>query len=316
MRRYILRRLFLMIPVFWGVTLFVFLAVRLVPGDVIMNQMTEGGVVNPELRGQIERELGLDAPLYVQYFRWLGNALRGDLGLSLVSRTPVANEIVRRIPISAEVALLAVLVAVIIGIPLGLAAAVKRDGPIDFIARFTSIVWLSVPSFVIATSIVLLPAMWWGYSAPLGFVSLTADPLHNLEKFLPASAALGALLSGVVTRMTRAVMLETLREDYIRTAWAKGLAARAVVIRHAMKNALIPVITIIGDQFAALLGGTVIIEKIYGIPGLGTLALQALNDKDYTMLQGVTLFFAGVYLVMNLLIDTTYGWFDPRIRYS
>ena len=316
MRRYALRRVLLMIPVFWGVTLFVFLAIRLVPGDVILSQMTEGGVVNPALRDELSRELGLDVPVHVQYLRWLGGVLHGDLGLSLVSRTPVANEIMRRIPISAELAAIAVLVAVFIGVPLGLAAAVRRDTWIDYVARLASVVWLSVPSFVIATSVVMLPAMWWGYSAPLGFVSLTGDPIQNLEKFIPAAFALGALLSGIITRLTRAVMLETLREDYVRTARAKGLANRAVVVRHAMKNALIPVITIAGDQFATLLGGTVIIERIYGIPGLGTLALQALNDKDYTILQGVTLFFAAAFVVVNLLVDITYGLFDPRIRYS
>ncbi|HEX9494738.1 MAG TPA: ABC transporter permease [Candidatus Limnocylindria bacterium] len=316
MRAYLIRRAVLMVPVFWGVTLFVFLAIRIVPGDVIMSQMTEGGVVDPALREQLTRELGLDVPVHEQYLRWIAGVVHGDLGLSLVSRTPVANEITRRVPISAELAAIAVIIALLIGIPLGIAAAVKRDTWIDYVARFSSVVWLSVPSFVIATSVVMLPAMWWGYSAPLGFVSVADDPVHNLEKFLPAAFALGALLSGVITRLTRSMMLETLREDYVRTARAKGLGSRVVVVRHALKNALIPVITITGDQFATLLGGTVIIEKIYGIPGLGTLALQSLMDKDYTVLQGVTLFFAAVFLIMNLLVDVTYGWFDPRIRYS
>lgn len=316
MRQYIIRRLLLMVPVFWGATLFVFLAIRIVPGDMIMAQMTEGGTVDPALREQIMRELGIDVPVYVQYARWVSGVVQGDLGLSLVSRSPVTEEIVKRVPVSAELAVLAVLVAVLVGVPMGILAAVRQDSWIDYAARFTSIVWLSVPNFVIATLIVTLPAMWWGYSTPLGFVSFWEDPRTNLEKYLPAALALGALLSGIVTRMTRSAMLEVLREDYIRTAWAKGLRSSAVVVRHALKNALIPVVTILGDQFAHLLGGTIIVEKIFGIPGLGTLALQALNDKDYTMLQGITLLFAGVFLVTNLLIDVLYGWFDPRIRYS
>jgi len=305
-----------MIPVFWGATLFVFLALRLVPGDVILSHMSEGGTINPAMYEQISRELGLDAPVHVQYIRWLGGVLHGDLGLSLTSRAPVTTEITRRLPITTELAVLAVMFAIVMGIPLGIVAAARRDSWIDYVARFSSVVWLSVPSFVIATCIVMLPAMWWGYSAPLGFSSFFADPRANLEKFLPAAFALGALLSGIVTRMTRSAMLEVLREDYMRTARAKGLRARIVLSRHGLKNALIPVLTILGGQFAALLSGTVIVEKIYGIPGLGTLALQALTDKDYTMLQGITIFFAAVFLIVNLMIDILYGWFDPRIKYA
>jgi peptide/nickel transport system permease protein len=278
--------------------------------------MSEGGTINPAMYNQISQELGLDVPVQLQYVRWLGGIVHGDLGLSLTSRAPVTNEITRRLPITAELAILAVVIAILMGIPLGIVAAARRDSWIDYAARFSSVVWLSVPSFVIATSIVMLPAMWWGYSAPLGFVSLMSDPGANLQKFLPSAFALGALLSGIVTRMTRSAMLEVLRDDYIRTARAKGLRSSAVLVRHGLKNALIPVLTILGGQFAALLGGTVIVEKIYGIPGLGTLALQALTDKDYTMLQGITIFFAAVFLVINLSIDLLYGWLDPRIKYA
>ncbi len=316
MRQYILRRLLLILPVLWGASLFVFLAIRVVPGDVILARMQEAHSIDAQLREHIVRELGLDVPLHVQYWRWLSGVVTGDLGLSLISREPVSKEISRRIPISAEVAALALVVAVLIAIPLGTLSAVKQDTWVDYVARLLSIFWLSVPNFVIGTAIIMIPALLWRYSAPLGFPSLLHEPAQNLEKIMPAALALGALLSGVTTRMTRSTALEVLREDYIRTARAKGLAERIVILRHALRNALIPVFTIVGDQFAALLGGTVIVETIFGIPGLGTLALTALRDKDYTMIQGVTLFFAFVHVVTNLTIDLVYAWFDPRIRYS
>jgi len=315
-RQYILRRLLLILPVLWGASLFVFLAIRVVPGDVILARMQEAHSIDAQLREHIVRELGLDVPLHVQYWRWLSGVVTGDLGLSLISREPVSKEISRRIPISAEVAALALVVAVLIAIPLGTLSAVKQDTWVDYVARLLSIFWLSVPNFVIGTAIIMIPALLWRYSAPLGFPSLLHEPAQNLEKIMPAALALGALLSGVTTRMTRSTALEVLREDYIRTARAKGLAERIVILRHALRNALIPVFTIVGDQFAALLGGTVIVETIFGIPGLGTLALTALRDKDYTMIQGVTLFFAFVHVVTNLTIDLVYAWFDPRIRYS
>ncbi len=318
MRQYVLRRLLLTIPVLLGATLVVFLAIRIVPGDVLFARMSEGGAVDisPEMRARLLHDLGLDVPGYVQYWRWITSMIQGDLGLSLVSREPVVGEILRRIPISAELAVLALAVSVLIAIPLGILSAVKQDSWVDHGARLLSIFWLSVPSFVIATAIIMLPALWWRYAPPLGFTSFWDDPARNLQKYLPAAIALGALLSGVVTRLTRSTMLEVLREDYIRTARAKGLQERLVLIRHGLKNALIPVLTILGDQFAALLGGTVIVETIFGIPGLGTLALSALHDKDYTMIQGVVLFFAAVHTMLNLTVDLAYGWLDPRIHYQ
>ena len=305
-----------MVPVLWGASLFVFFAIRLVPGDVILTRMGEVHTIDPKLREEITHELGLDVPVLVQYVRWASSAVTGDFGRSLISREPVSKEIIRRIPISAEVALVGLVAAVLIAVPLGTLAALKQDTWIDYAARLLSVFWLSVPNFVIGTAIIMVPALLWRYAPPLGFPSFMDDPVQNLQKVLPPAVALGAILSGVTTRMTRSTVLEVLREDYIRTARAKGLEERIVVFRHTLKNALIPVLTIIGDQFAALLGGTVIVETIFGIPGLGTLALTALRDKDFTMIQGVTLFFAFVHASVNLGVDLVYGWFDPRIRYS
>jgi peptide/nickel transport system permease protein len=262
------------------------------------------------------QQLGLDEPGPVQYAKWLGGVVRLDLGLSLVTRTSVSAEIARRIPISGQVALFSVIFATAIAIPLGTLSALKPDSPIDYLARLVSIFWISVPNFVIGTIIILVPAMLWRYAPPPGYDSFIDDPVRNLQKVLPAALALGAVLSGILTRMTRSMMLNVLRDDYIRTARAKGLVEGLVVRRHALKNALIPVVTIAGGQLSALLGGTVIVESLFGIPGLGSMVNSALVAKDYTVLQGVTLFFATIYVTANLGIDMLYGWLDPRIRFS
>jgi peptide/nickel transport system permease protein len=314
MGKYILGRLILAVPVLFGSTLLVFVAIRLVPGDVLLGNIDQP--IDESAKAQLMHDLGLDVPGPVQYVRWLGGVLRGDLGTSLITREPVMPEIVRRIPISAEIAILAVFFGMLIALPLGIISAVNQDKPLDYISRLLSIFWISVPSFVIGTVVILVPAILWRYAPPPGYDSLFEDPVHNLQKCLPAAIALGAALSGVSTRMTRSTMLNVLRDDYIRTARAKGATEPAVVLRHALKNALIPVVTITGGQLGALLGGTVIVEALFGIPGLGTMANAAVSAKDYPVIQGVVLFFASVYILANLGVDILYGWLDPRIRYS
>ncbi|MEK7215963.1 MAG: ABC transporter permease [Chloroflexota bacterium] len=318
MRQYILRRLLLMIPVLLGTTVLIFATIRIVPGDVLMSQFSEAqtGTLTPQMRELLLHELGLDVPVHEQYLTWLGGLVRGDLGNSLTSRNPVGPELARRVPVSAELAVFAVLFAVLFGITSGVISALRQDSWVDHVARLVSIVWLSVPSFVVAILIVMLPAIWFRYAPPLSFVSLFDDPAKNLQKYLPAAIALGAVLSGSITRMTRSSMLEVLRDDYIRTARAKGLQERLVVTRHALKNGLVPVLTLIGDQFAHLLGGTVIVETVFNLPGLGTMAVRALHDRDYTTIQAVTLFYAAVFIMVNLAVDLAYAWLNPRIRYA
>lgn len=315
MATYILRRLLLAIPVLWAASLLVFIAIRLVPGDVLIGNV-ELGPIDESVRQQILKDLGLDVPAPVQYVRWIGGIVQGDFGRSLVSHQPVLPEILRRIPVSAEIAVLAVFFATLIALPLGILSAVKQDSTLDYVARLLSIFWISVPSFVIGTVIILVPAILWRYAAAPGYETFFDDPVHNLQRVLPAALALGAALSGVLTRMTRSTMLNVLHDDYVRTARAKGVTESRVLVRHALKNALIPVVTIAGAQLGALLGGTVIVEALFGIPGLGTMANAALTAKDYPVIQGVTLFFATVYVAANLGVDLLYGWLDPRIRFG
>jgi peptide/nickel transport system permease protein len=315
MAHYAGRRLILAIPVLWAATLIVFVAIRLVPGEVLLTGV-DVGPIDDTVRARMIHDLGLDIPAPLQYLRWLGGILHGDFGLSLVSHQAVLPEIARRIPVSAEIALLSVVFGTLIALPLGAVSAIKQDTPLDYIARLLSIIWISVPNFVIGTIIILVPAILWRYAAPPGYASFFEDPVQNLQKVLPAALALGAALSGVLMRMTRSTMLDVLRNDYVRTARAKGVTEERVVSQHALKNALIPVVTIAGGQLGALLGGTVIVEALFGIPGLGTMANSALTTKDYPVLQGLTLFFATVYVLANLGVDLLYGWLDPRIRYS
>jgi peptide/nickel transport system permease protein len=314
MLQYVGRRLLASVPVLIGVSIIVFFLLHLVPGDIITVQVLEMGRINPAERARLEQELGLDKPVYIQFFVWAADVLRGDLGTSLWTREPVLDRILRSAVVSAELAVLGLLVGVIISIPLGVLSAVRRNSPFDYGARLFAISGLSIPDFWIATMLLLYLSLWFKYTPPLGYVSPTDDLLRNLQIMLLPALILGFRMAAVIARMARSSMLEVLRQDYVRTARAKGLGQRAVIQRHAMRNALIPVTTILGSQFAYLLGGTIILEVIFSIPGIGGLTFDSILKRDYTQVQGNVLFFAVVIVLMNILVDVSYGWLDPRIR--
>jgi peptide/nickel transport system permease protein len=316
MTAYIARRLLLMIPVLWGVSLIVFFAIRMVPGDVILAKMQGEFSAKPEQMARMRAELGLDVPAYVQYGRWLGGVLHGDFGTSMNTFRPVLSEIANRVPITAELALLSLFFGILIAVPIGVASAVFQDTWIDYLGRLLAMLALSIPSFVIATALILFPSLWWGYFPPLGLAPLTERPLENLQQVIPATIALGAILAGQIMRLTRSSVLEVLRSDFVRTARAKGLADLAIISRHVLKASLIPVVTLIGSDFGRLLGGTVVIETIFAFPGMGLLTLTSIQLRDYTQLQGNVMFIAAVFVLFNLLVDLLYGVLDPRVRYS
>jgi peptide/nickel transport system permease protein len=316
MTGYIARRLLLMVPVLWGVSLIVFTAIRLVPGDAIMAKMEGEFSAKPESLARMRAELGLDVPGYVQYFRWIGGVLHGDFGTSMNTFRPVLSEIFNRVPITFELAFLSLFFGTLIAVPIGAASAIFQDSWIDYVGRLLAMLALSVPSFVIATALILFPSIWWGYFPPMGLAALSKDPLQNLQQVLPATMALGAILAGQAMRLTRSSVLEVLRSDFVRTARAKGLRDMLIIWRHVLKASLIPVVTLIGSDFGRLLGGTVVIESIFAFPGMGLLTLTSIQLRDYTQLQGNVMFLAAVFVLFNLLVDLLYGVLDPRIRYS
>ena len=319
MKAYIIRRLLLILPTLFILSILVFLSVRFIPGDVVdvmigrMEYQTMGALD----RAAVERRLGLDVPVWVQYGRWLGNIfLRGSLGESLMGRGAVEQKIVDRLPVTVELGLMAILIGLVIALPVGIYSAMRQDTVADFLGRSVAIVGLATPNFWLGIMVMIYPAIGWGWAPPLELVSFTKDPLGNLAVFVIPSLILGTASAAATMRMTRTMMLEVLRQDFIRTAWAKGLRERAVVIRHAVKNALIPVVSLIGLQLPILVGGAVIMENIFNLPGLGRLLLTALNERDYPMVSGINLFFATGVVVINLLIDLVYAVVDPRVRYD
>ena len=320
MRAYIFRRLLLTVPTLFILSILVFLSVRFIPGDVIdaiqvrLGYTVSGASVDREA---LERQLGLDVPVYVQYGRWLrGIFVHGSLGESLMGRGAVEQKIIDRLPVTIELGLMAILIGLVIALPVGIYSAIRQDTAADFLGRSVAIVGLATPNFWLGIMVMIYPAIWWGWAPPLELVAFTEDPLGNLAVFLIPSLILGTAAAAATMRMTRTMMLEVLRQDYIRTAWAKGLKERAVVIRHAVKNALIPVVSLIGLQLPILVGGAVIMENIFNLPGLGRLLLTALNDRDYPMVSGINLFFATGVVGINLLIDLVYAVLDPRVRYD
>jgi peptide/nickel transport system permease protein len=302
--------------VLWGVSLIVFIAIRLVPGDALVAKMQGEFSSNPEQMARMRAELGLDVPAPVQYVVWLVGVLHGNLGTSMNTFRPVSSEILSRVPITAELALLSLLFGLLLAVPIGVASAAYQDTWIDYLGRVLSMLALSVPSFVIASALILFPALWWDYFPPLGFAQITTAPVDNLQQVLPAAIALGAILTGGMMRITRSGALEILRSDHVRTARAKGLPEGLVLWRHVLKGALVPVVTVAGSDFGRLLGGTVIIESIFAFPGIGLLTLTSIQLRDYTQLQGNVLFIAAVVVLFNLVVDLLYGLLDPRIRYA
>ena len=291
----------------------VFLLLRFIPGNILDIIQANGGID----RAAISKLLGLNVPVYVQYARWVtGIVLHGNLGSSLMNSRPLTPLIVQRIPLTFELCLISLIVVLIISIPIGIYAAIRQDTILDRILRSFAIILISVPNFVIAGIITLYVFVWWHYFAPLQFISIGKDPLGNLGMMIMPALALGSQQTGGTMRVMRTMMLETLRQDYIRTAWAKGLKERVVVIRHALKNALIPVITMVGGWVPILIGGSVIIEYIFNLPGVGRLLFDALNQRDYPMISAITLILSVIVVLSNLLVDLAYGWLDPRIHYQ
>lgn len=316
MYRYIVRRLLLVIPTVLVVSIIVFFSVRLLPGDIILAKIQEDLNVSPERLAMMRTELGLDVPLWKAYPQWLWGVVRGDLGISLWTQEPVTKMILQRMPLSIESAILAVALSTVIAIPLGLIQAVRQDGWVDYVGRIVAIGWLAIPGFWAAILLLILPSMWWGYFPPIAYQNIWDAPLSNLEKLSLPIVALAIRQAAVGMRMTRSTMLEVLRQDYIRTALSKGLRERVVFFRHGLKNAMIPVITILGGEIGFILGGTVITEVIFGLPGLGRLTIDSVGVRDYTVIQGVILTLTLIHVGVNLIVDLAYAWLDPRIRYS
>ena len=318
MRAYIIRRLLLIIPTLFLLSILVFLSVRFIPGDVIDFIVGRMGFEATDVdREALERQLGLDVPVWVQYARWIGGIFRhGSLGESLMGHGAVAEKIIGRLPVTIELGLMAIVIGLVIALPVGIYSAIRQDTLADYLGRSLAIIGLATPNFWLGVMVMIYPSIWWGWTPPLELISFREDPLGNLAMFLIPSVILGTASSAATMRMMRTMMLEVLRQDYIRTAWSKGLKERIVVIRHTIKNALTPVITLIGLQLPILVGGAVIMENIFNLPGLGRLMVFALEERDYPMVSGVNLFFATGVVLLNLMIDLIYPYLDPRVRYE
>jgi peptide/nickel transport system permease protein len=301
-----------MVPTLLGVSIIVFSLSRVLPGDVFVAQADSG--ITPEVRDRMREEAGLNRPLVVQYLEWVGNAARFDFGDSLWNKRSVNSELARSVPITLQLTLFATIIAVIIAVPLGVISAAWQGSPVDYLARFLAVLGLSVPNFVLGTMAIMYFAIWFKWTPPAGGISILSDPVRNLEQFLLPAIILGASMAAATMRMTRSTVLGVLREDYVRTAMAKGLRQRLVLIRHVLRNALLPVLTLMGAQVGYLLGGTVIIEQIFSLSGVGSLAYGAILNRDYFIIQAVTLLAALIFLVLNLLVDLSYAWLDPRVR--
>ena len=319
MYRYLSQRLAIMIPTVLGITILIFLAMRVLPGDplaLIMSESAGSYVLSEEELQTARASLGLDKPYYVQYLSWMGEVVRGDLGSSFWTNEPIRDLVLRRAPITGQIALMAVLFSWLIGVPIGMFSAMWRNSLFDHISRVTITVFIAVPSFWIGLLIVLASVLIFTWRPPLTIVQLWDDPLANLSMTTLPALALGLGLAAANARMARSSALEVMYDDYIRTARAKGLPDRMVMWRHVFKNAMLPVITTSGVALGGLLGGAVSVERAFGVPGLGTLLVQALTERDWMMIQNLVLFYGIIFAVINLLVDLSYGWFDPRIRYE
>ncbi|HEX8966243.1 MAG TPA: ABC transporter permease [Chloroflexota bacterium] len=315
MSRYLIRRVILLVPTLVGVTMVVFVLVRLLPGDAVSMQLQDARSTVADQQA-LRAQLGLDKPMYLQYTDWLGTLLRGDLGHSFRTRAPIMKELVDRLPVTAELGVSALVIGAIVATIIGVISAVRQDTWLDYAARSTAIGLLAIPSFWLGTLVVTLPSVWWHWTPPLRYTRLTEDPLKNLSIIVVPALILGLGLSGGLMRLVRTQMLEVLRQDFIRTASAKGLAEQTVVIRHALKNAFIPALTVLGLQVGILVSGTVVLESIFVLPGMGRYLLEAIQARDYPAIQALNLIFATVIILTNLVVDLLYGWLDPRVRYA
>ncbi|MBX3499867.1 MAG: ABC transporter permease [Alphaproteobacteria bacterium] len=317
MQAYIARRLLALIPTLFFASVIVFVTVRLIPGDIIDLMLSQNDIsAGKKDREALQAALGLDQPMYTQYFKWIGAILfSGDMGKSLWQNTPVTEQLLQRLPVTFELGLLSLLVALTVAIPIGVYSAIRQDTAGDYVTRSFSILMLAVPSFWLGTLVMVFPSIWWGWSPQIRFVPFSQDPIQNLSQMIVPAIILGCSLSAITMRLTRTMMLEVLRQDYVRTAWAKGLSERLVVMRHALRNALIPVVTLIGLQAPILIGGAVIMEQIFVIPGMGLLLLEAVSQRDYPIITGVFLVVGLAVMLINLIVDLSYGLLDPKVRY-
>jgi peptide/nickel transport system permease protein len=316
MHKYIIRRLLLAVPVLFLTSLIVFGLMRVMPGDALTALMAESGNVSERELQKIRKDLGLDLPYYEQYLIWLWQMVSLNPGHSIFTGEPIPEALKKSIPVTIELTLLAMILGLVIALPVGVLSATRQDKPSDYVGRLVAISGLSLPDFWLGTLVITFAAIWFSWIPPLGYVSVWESPWTNLQQFLLPAGVLGFRLSAATMRMTRSTLLEVLREDYVRTAWAKGLGERVIIYKHALKNALIPVVTIVGGQLGTLLAGTVIVETIFALPGMGRLTVEAILYRDYPIVQTNVMLVAGTLVTLNLLVDLTYAWLDPRIRYQ
>lgn len=314
MRQYVLRRVALAIPTLFFVSVIVFVMMRLMPGDVVV-RMVEGQAYAPTIEA-MRKDLGLDRPAHAQYVDWIGGILtRGDFGKSYWTRQPIWDEFARRFPVTLELAVLTILVSVVIGVAVGIVSAVRQDSAADYVGRVLAILALSVPYFGLAVVVVVVPAILFKWTPVWTYVAFTENPLENLKIMIVPAVVFGVTRAGPIMRIMRSALLDVLRQEYIRTAWSKGLPERGVILRHALKNAMIPVISLIGLQMPLYIGGSVIMETIFRLPGVGLFFFEALTRMDYQVVQSVNLIVATMVVGLNLVIDVSYAFLDPRIRY-
>lgn len=316
MRQFIARRLLAMIPTLIFITVAVAGLIRLAPGDVILAQIGEAGFANPELLETFRKEMGLDKPFHIQYLSWVGGIFQGDLGVSMSTFQKARSHIFSTLPVTIQLAFMAMILGLTVAVPVGLFSALRQDTVGDYVARVIAILGVAVPHFWIGILFLVFMALWFNFAPPLQYKALVNDPLSNLRQMIFPAMILGSGLSASAMRMIRSTTLEVIRQDYIRTAYAKGLSERLVVVRHVMKNAFIPVITIVGGQMAFLMGGSVIMETLFNLPGIGRLTYHSVNTRDYVQLQANILIFASWVLFVNFVVDVSYAWFDPRIRFN
>lgn len=314
MIEYAIRRVLSGILVLFLLSTVLFFVMRAVPGDVVRLQLADAGSVTPERMAEIEDQLGLDEPVVSQYFTWLGNAVQGDFGDSLWERRAVSEMILERFPVTLELAVLAIVMAIVMGLVVGVVSAIKRGTAVDGALRVGSVLGLSVPNFFVALLMITFLSLWFNWVTPLGYEQLWDDPWVNLQQMIWPAIALALSVAAAIARLTRSSMLEVLHADFIRTVRAKGASERLINYRHALRNAMVPIVTLVGLQFGALLGGTVILESIYSLPGIGSLVFRAVQDRDYPVIQACALLYGAIFVTVNIAVDIGYGWIDPRIR--
>jgi peptide/nickel transport system permease protein len=316
MWKYLLKRFFLMFPTLFGVAVVTFFLIRVIPGDVVELRLAgDRGSVSQEMLQAERARFGLDKPVWQQFATWIGGVARLDFGTSMWTGAPIWEEIRLRFALSLQVAIMATVVAVVLAIPLGVVAALRQDTWVDYLVRVFSIAGLATPSFWLGILFILTLLIVFRWLPPMVYTPFWVNPWQNLAQLIWPALAVGYRYAAVATRMTRSAMLEVLREDYIRTARAKGLVQKLILTRHALKNAMLPVVTVIAIEFAFLIGGLVVTEQVFNLNGLGLLFVQAVAHRDYTLIQGLVMLVAGIFIVVNFLMDVMYAWLDPRIRY-